>query len=74
MGLPHLLGVVIIRSGVVDGVMQTSALFALQGLTGDQITDVDHVSQLADVLAGFALLEQLLCFFIEQIKSVPCTP
>ena len=51
--------------------MQPTRLFALLGLTHDQIADVDDVAQLADLTRGLGTLEQTLCLFVEYVKSVP---
>ena len=39
--------------GIIHRVVQSPALLALNGLTCDEITHIDHVSEFADVLGGF---------------------
>ena len=46
--LRHLsLFLVVCVDGIVDGVVETTALFALYRHAGDEITHVDHVAKLA---------------------------
>ena len=51
-GLFVLLGnclVLVLFGQVVDGVVQTTALLPFHRLLGDEVTDVDQVTQLADL-------------------------
>ena len=55
--------------GVVDGVVQSAALLAFEGLAGDEVTDVDHVAEFADVLCRLDALEQVFGLFVEQVET-----
>jgi hypothetical protein len=68
----HLLLIVCVF-GIIDGVVQPAALFALDGLAGDEIADVDHVAEFADVLGGFDPLEEFFGLFVEQVETCPGT-
>ena len=58
---------------IVEGVMQSAALFPFYGHAGNQVTHVDHVSQLADILRGFHTLEQVLCLLVQHVQTIPRT-
>ena len=51
--------------------MQTPTLFAFQRLTGDEVTHIDHVTQLAYFLVCLDAFEEVFCLFIEQVQSLP---
>ena len=51
--------------GVVDGVVQSAALLALDGLARDEIAHVDHVAQFAEVGGGFDALEEFFGLLVE---------
>ena len=53
--------------------MQASALLAFNGLPGDEIAHIDHVSQFTDITTGLDAFEQSFGFFIEHIQTVPGT-
>ena len=57
--------------GIVDGVMQSPALFPFYRPSGDQIGGVDHVTQFADVLACLHSFEEVFRLLIEHVESVP---
>ena len=59
--------------GVVGGEVQASTLLTLEGPARNQITHVDHVAELANVLRGFDALEEALCLLIEHVETVPGT-
>ncbi len=58
---------------IVDGVVETTALLALDSHAGDEITYVDHVAKLAKLLAHLHTLEEVLGLLIEQVETVPGT-
>ena len=58
---------------VVDGVVETTALFTLDSHTGDEITHVDHVAELAELLAHLDTLEEILGLFVKKVEAVPGT-
>ena len=58
---------------VVDGVVKTTALLALDSHTGDEITHVDHVAELAEFLAHLDTLEEILGLFVKKVEAVPGT-
>ena len=58
---------------VVDGIVKTTALLALNSHTGDEITYIDHVAELAEFLAYLYTLEEILGLFIKQVEAVPGT-
>ena len=51
--------------GVVDGVVQSSGFLAFEGLSGDEIADIDHIAQLADVACRSDSLEEVFGLFVE---------
>jgi len=51
--------------------VQAATLLALQCLARDQVADVDHVAQLADVSRRLHALEQVLRLFVEQVETLP---
>ena len=58
---------------VVDGIVKTTALLALDSHTGDEIAHVDHVAELAELLAYLYTLEEILGLFVEKVETVPGT-
>ena len=59
--------------GVVSGEVETTALLALQSPAGDEVADVDHVTQFTDVLRSLDALEEALGLFVEHIETIPCS-
>jgi len=59
--------------GIVGGEVEAAALFAFEGPAGDEIADINHVAQLADVAAGLDTLEEALGLFVEHVETVPGT-
>ena len=57
--------------GVVDGVVQSAALLALDGLARDEIAHVDHVAQFAEVGGGFDAFEEFFGLLVEQVQARP---
>ena len=53
--------------------MKTATFLALDGHTGDEITYIDHVAQLAEILAYLHTLEEVFCLFIQQVETIPGT-
>ena len=53
--------------------MKTTALLALNSHTGDEITYIDHVAELAEILAYLHTLEEILGLFVKQVEAVPGT-
>ena len=58
---------------VVDGVVETTALLALDSHASDEITYVDHVAKLAKLLAHLDTLEEILGLFVKKVETVPGT-
>ena len=58
---------------VVDGVVKTTALLALDSHTGNEITYIDHVAELAEILAYLYTLEEILGLFVKKVEAVPGT-
>ena len=58
---------------IVDGIVKTTALLALNSHTGDEITHVNHVAELAEFLAYLYTLEEILGLFVEKVETVPGT-
>ena len=58
---------------VVDGIMETTALLALDSHTGDEVTYIDHVAELAELLAHLDTLEEILGLFVKKVEAVPGT-
>ena len=58
---------------VVDGVVKTTALLALDSHAGDEVTYIDHVAELAEILAHLDTLEEILGLFVKQVEAVPGT-
>ena len=56
---------------IIVGIVETTTLLALNGPTGDEVADIDHVTQFTDVLAGFHTLEQGFGLFVQQVETVP---
>ena len=63
--------VIIVRTGVIDGVVQSAGLLALERLTGDEVADVDHIAQLANLLVRLDAFEEVFGLFVEQVESFP---
>ena len=59
--------------GIVNGVVQSAAFLALQRLPRDEVTNVNHVPQFADVLRGLHTLEEVFRLFVEQVEAFPGT-
>jgi hypothetical protein len=59
--------------GIVGSVVQTSALLALQSPTGNQVTYVNHITELTDVLRSFDTLKKAFGLLVEHIQTVPGT-
>ena len=73
-GLFVLLGnclVLVFFGQVVDGVVQATALLPLHRLLGDEVTDVDQVTQLANFARGLAVLEEAFRLLVEDVEAVP---
>ena len=51
--------------------MQATGFFAVFGLTGDQVSDVDDVAQLTDAADHLAGLEEFLGLLIQDVQTVP---
>ena len=60
---------IIVRTGVVDGVVQASTLLALQRLTGDEIAYVYHITQFANLLIRFDAFEEVFRLFVIYTRS-----
>ena len=58
---------------VVDGIVKTTALLALDSHTGDEVTYIDHVAELAEILANLYTLEEILGLFVKKVEAVPGT-
>ncbi len=58
---------------IVGREVQSAALFALQGPTGDEIAHINHVAQLTDVARGLHALKEAFGLFIQHIQTVPGT-
>ena len=58
---------------VVDGVVKTTALLALYCHAGDEITHVDHVAELAELLAHLDTLEEIFGLFVKKVEAIPGT-
>ena len=56
---------------IVDRIMQSAAFLALHCLAGDQVTDVDHVTQFAQLFGGLATFEEAFCLFVQDVQAVP---
>ena len=50
--------------GIVYGIVQSSALFAFHSLTGNQVTDVNNITEFAKLTGGLAALEETFGFFV----------
>ena len=55
--------------GIVDGVVQTTTLLALQCLTGDEIAHIYHVTQFANVFCRLHTLEEFFCLLVQQVEA-----
>ena len=53
--------------------MKPSALFSFHGLTGNQVTYVNHVTELTNLSGSFYTFEQTFCFFVQNVQTVPGT-
>ena len=58
---------------VVDGIVKTTALLALYCHAGDKIAHVDHIAELAEILAYLDTLEEILGLFVKKVEAVPGT-
>ena len=58
---------------IVGSIVESAALFALNSLTSDEIANVDHVAQFADVAACLHALEESFVLLIKQVETVPRT-
>ena len=57
--------------GIVYRIVQSAALFPLDGLPCDEVSHVDDVAQFADVSGGLDAFEQLFGLLIEQVEAFP---
>lgn len=57
--------------GIVGREVQSTALLALQCPAGDEVADIDHVTELADVTTCLHTLEETLRLLIEHVETVP---
>ena len=48
--------------------MQATGFFALQGLSGNQITHIDHIAQFTDILGGLYAFEEVFGLF-KRVKA-----
>ena len=64
---------VVSMNRVVDGIVKTTALLALDSHTGDEVTYIDHVAELAEILAHLDTLEEILGLFVKKVEAVPGT-
>ena len=64
---------VVSMNRVVDGVVETTALLALYCHAGDEITHVDHVAELAELLAHLDTLEEIFGLFVKKVEAIPGT-
>ena len=55
------------RMRIVDGIVQTARLLALESLAHHEIGDVDDVAQLAELTRGFRAAEEVLGLLIEDV-------
>ena len=58
---------------IIHGVVQATALLALYGHAGDEVSSIDHVAELAEVTRDLHTFEQALRLLIEQVEAIPCT-
>ena len=56
---------------IVDRVVQSATFLALHRLAGDEVTDVDHVTQLAQLFGRLATLEEAFRLFVQDVQAVP---
>ena len=53
--------------------MESTALFALERMTGDEIADVDHITEFANVACSLNPLEEIFRLLEEQVQAFLCT-
>ena len=58
---------------VVDGIVKTTALLALDSHAGDEVTNIDHITELAEILAHLDTLEEILGLFVETVSYTHLT-
>ena len=58
---------------VVDSIVKTTTLLAFYCHAGDEIAHVDHIAELAEILAHLDTLEEILGLFVEKVEAVPGT-
>lgn len=51
--------------------MESTALLPLYGLARDEVSHVNHVSELTDVAGGLHTFEEGLGLLVEQVETVP---
>lgn len=56
---------------IVDRVVKAAAFLAFHCLAGDQVTDVDHVTQFAQFFGCLAALEEAFRLFVQDVQAVP---
>ena len=69
--LNYELFLVVRMRGIIDGVMQSPALLALQRLACDEVSHIDHIPQFTDVARGLYPLEEVLGLLIQEIQTFP---
>lgn len=58
---------------IINRIVQSSAFFSFNGLSGDKIAHINHISEFADIFCCFHSFKEFFSFFIKQVKSCPCT-
>ena len=51
--------------------MQPATFLTFHCLTGDQVTDVDHVTQFTQFFGGLATFEEAFRLFVQDVQAVP---
>lgn len=58
---------------IISGEMKSTAFLSLDGKASDEVSHIDHIAKLADVLCSLYTLEELFGFFVKNVQTGPCS-
>ena len=58
---------------IISGEVKTTAFLSLDGKASDEVSHIDHIAKLADILCRLYTLEELFGFFVKNVQTGPCS-
>jgi hypothetical protein len=58
-------------TGIINSIVQAATLFALQRLTRDEVTDVNHIAQFAYILSRTDAFEEVFGLLVKEVETLP---